>query len=587
MAHWYVLKAFKARIAQRITAWVFGSLLVIEAAILPPSYLKREHDLLANQESLVMTSLETALLNPQTTQSGALNQRVLEHLRSQFIILGGAIYQQDGTLLNRHGNSPQLDLQAIEALLNDPILNRVAQTYDTAIRITQADPPLYLVIRHDIRAIQQELNAYTGRMISMIILISVVVTLGTMIGVERLVIRPILYLHNDLLMAATNIRKGVRDSPFHATSLQRRDELGEVIVTFQHMYNQIWQALEERKAANLSEQQERERANQLCATLTQLHQTQAQLVQAEKMAGLGRLVAGIAHEINNPVNFIHGNLAHVQQYVQDLLELVQLYQHHYPTPVAEIQTNVEEIDLDFIRDDLPKILSSMKIGTDRIRDIVLSLRNFSRLDEAEIKPVDIHQGLDSTLMILNHCLKACPEKPEIQVIRDYVALPPVECYAGLLNQVFINILSNAIDALAEEIKQRTVQECIDNPSQITLRTSLINEQWVEIAIADNGPGMSQEIQRRIFEPFFTTKPIGQGTGMGMSISYQIVTERHRGKLECFSNPGKGTEFVIQIPLRPDSCEIAPSRLKQLKIGNLTTNGAEIRLVGNAHPKAVH
>ena len=587
MAHWYVLKAFKARIAQRITAWVFGSLLVIEAAILPPSYLKREHDLLANQESLVMTSLETALLNPQTIQSGALNQRVLEHLRSQFIILGGAIYQQDGTLLNRHGNSPQLDLQAIEALLNDPILNRVAQTYDTAIRITQADPPLYLVIRHDIRAIQQELNAYTGRMISMIILISVVVTLGTMIGVERLVIRPILYLHNDLLMAATNIRKGVRDSPFHATSLQRRDELGEVIVTFQHMYNQIWQALEERKAANLSEQQERERANQLCATLTQLHQTQAQLVQAEKMAGLGRLVAGIAHEINNPVNFIHGNLAHVQQYVQDLLELVQLYQHHYPTPVAEIQTNVEEIDLDFIRDDLPKILSSMKIGTDRIRDIVLSLRNFSRLDEAEIKPVDIHQGLDSTLMILNHCLKACPEKPEIQVIRDYVALPPVECYAGLLNQVFINILSNAIDALAEEIKQRTVQECIDNPSQITLRTSLINEQWVEIAIADNGPGMSQEIQRRIFEPFFTTKPIGQGTGMGMSISYQIVTERHRGKLECFSNPGKGTEFVIQIPLRPDSCEIAPSRLKQLKIGNLTTNGAEIRLVGNAHPKAVH
>ena len=581
MAHWYVLKAFKARIAQRITAWVFGSLLVIEAAILPPSYLKREHDLLANQESLVMTSLETALLNPQTTQSGALNQRVLEHLRSQFIILGGAIYQQDGTLLNRHGNSPQLELQAIETLLNDPILNRVAQTYDTAIRITQADPPLYLVIRHDIRAIQQELNAYTGRMISMIILISVVVTLGTMIGVERLVIRPILYLHNDLLMAATNIRKGVRDSPFHATSLQRRDELGEVIVTFQHMYNQIWQALEERKAANLSEQQERERANQLCATLTQLHQTQAQLVQAEKMAGLGRLVAGIAHEINNPVNFIHGNLAHVQQYVQDLLELVQLYQHHYPTPVAEIQTNVEEIDLDFIRDDLPKILSSMKIGTDRIRDIVLSLRNFSRLDEAEIKPVDIHQGLDSTLMILNHCLKACPEKPEIQVIRDYVALPPVECYAGLLNQVFINILSNAIDALAEEIKQRTVQECIDNPSQITLRTSLINEQWVEIAIADNGPGMSQEIQRRIFEPFFTTKPIGQGTGMGMSISYQIVTERHRGKLECFSNPGKGTEFVIQIPLRPDSCEIAPSRLKQLKIGNLTTNGAEIRLVGNA------
>ncbi|MBE7382102.1 MAG: HAMP domain-containing histidine kinase [Leptolyngbya sp. SIO1E4] len=301
-----------------------------------------------------------------------------------------------------------------------------------------------------------------------------------------------------------------------------------------------------------SEGRYRDQARELKQVLTELRQTQAQVVQSEKMSSLGQLVAGVAHEINNPVNFIHGNLAHVQEYAQDLLGLLQMYRHHYPQPAAEIQAAAEVIELDFIQDDLPKTLSSMKLGTSRICEIVLSLRNFSRLDESEIKPVNLHEGLDSTLVILNHRLKAGAARPAIQVIREYGVLPPVECYAGLLNQVFMNLLSNAVDALDEGMKARSLQARQENPGQITLRTSLIKDEWVQIAIADNGPGISSDLQSRIFDPFFTTKGLGKGTGMGLSISHQIVTEKHHGQLECCSTPGQGTEFVIRLPLRQDS-----------------------------------
>lgn len=293
----------------------------------------------------------------------------------------------------------------------------------------------------------------------------------------------------------------------------------------------------------------RQQASELEQVLTELQQTQSQLIQSEKMSSLGQLVAGIAHEINNPVSFIHGNLNYVQGYTQDLLKLVQLYQNYYPDPSPEIQLESGKIDLEFIQNDLPKTLYSMKLGSDRIREIVLALRIFSRLNEAEVKPVNIHEGLDSALLILQHRLKASTERPEIQIIKDYAPLPLVNCYAGLLNQVFMNILSNAVDSLEEKAKRQTYQECCTQPGQITLRTAIVDQQWVQIAIADNGTGISPNIQQRIFDPFFTTKPIGKGTGMGMSISYQIVTERHGGKLECFSTPGVGTEFVVQIPLR--------------------------------------
>lgn len=281
--------------------------------------------------------------------------------------------------------------------------------------------------------------------------------------------------------------------------------------------------------------------------LQNLQKTQAQLVQTEKMSSLGQLVAGVAHEINNPVNFIYGNLGHVQEYTQDLLHMIQLYEKHYPQPVAEIQAEAEEIDLEFLQSDLRKILGSIRSGTDRIREIVKSLRTFSRTDESALKEVNIHEGIDSTLLILQHRLKPRPDRAEIEVVKNYGSLPQVECFAGQLNQVFMNILANSIDALEDIENSR--EETQRDQSRITIRTFMIDDQWVEITIADNGYGIPAAIQQRIFEPFFTTKPIGKGTGIGMSISYQIVTEQHGGRLQCVSTPGVGTEFVIQIPIR--------------------------------------
>ncbi|WP_155752016.1 MASE1 domain-containing protein [Scytonema sp. UIC 10036] len=307
-------------------------------------------------------------------------------------------------------------------------------------------------------------------------------------------------------------------------------------------------ALELQQANEELEQRVDERTLELKNALQELQQTQFQMIQSEKMSSLGQLVAGVAHEINNPVNFIHGNISHLHEYTQNLLQMLQLYQQRHPSNDPEIQALAEEIDLEFLIEDLQKMLASMKMGTDRIRSIVLSLRNFSRMDEAEFKAVDIHEGIESTLLILQHRLKDKPECPAIDVKRYYGSLPQVECYPGQLNQVLMNILVNAIDALDEVNAKRTYQQIKENPSQITIRTAVKDVQWIEIAVADNGAGMTQQVKNRIFDPFFTTKPVGKGTGMGMAISYQIITEKHRGKLECLSTLGKGTEFIIQLPI---------------------------------------
>ena len=312
--------------------------------------------------------------------------------------------------------------------------------------------------------------------------------------------------------------------------------------------------------------QSREQSQALEAALEELQRTHAQMLQSEKMSSLGQLVAGIAHEINNPVNFIHGNISHASEYAHDLLDLIELYQQEFPQPTPAIAQKIEEIELEFLIDDLPKLLNSMKVGTERIHEIVRSLRIFSRLDEAEVKPVDLHDGIDSTLMILQNRIKAKADRPEIQILKDYGKLPLVDCYSGQLNQVFMNILVNAIDALEESYFKTNALPKTMNPNSspathelsqdnqneqptIKIRTELLDSQGVAIHMMDNGSGISEQVQQRLFDPFFTTKPIGKGTGMGMSISYQIVTERHGGKLICQSQPGQGTEFIIKIPIR--------------------------------------
>ena len=345
-------------------------------------------------------------------------------------------------------------------------------------------------------------------------------------------------------------------------------------------YEDITERKQAEDTLRQSETQLRQQTAQLEQAMHELRQTQSLMVQKEKMSSLGQLVAGVAHEINNPVNFIYGNLTHAGQYTQSLLELLHLYQQHYPYPVSEIQAQAETIDINFLLEDLPKILSSMKLGADRIRQIVQSLRNFSRLDQADMKLVDIHEGIDSTLLILQSRLKANGKDDGIEVIKEYGNLPKVECYAGQLNQVFMNLLTNAIDALKEGISSEESKEYSSpltpqrdsgrinlngssreksisphlppesSPSPVLrISTEVRDSDRVVIRIIDNGPGMTEKVSQRLFDPFFTTKPVGSGTGLGLSISYQIVVEKHGGQLMCISSPGKGAEFLVEIPIR--------------------------------------
>ncbi|MEH1831727.1 MAG: ATP-binding protein, partial [Nostoc sp.] len=302
------------------------------------------------------------------------------------------------------------------------------------------------------------------------------------------------------------------------------------------------------KALRESEALLQQKATELETTLLELKRTQIQLIQNENMSSLGQLVAGIAHEINNPVNFIYANLKPANDYTQDLLKLLRLYQKYYPSPLPEIQQEGKEIELDFLVEDLPKLFSSMEVGAVRIQTIVRSLRNFSRIDEAEIKQVNIHEGIDSTLILLQHRLKG-KSNWEIKLVKNYGNLPLVECKPSLLNQVFMNIICNAIDALEERDQQRTFEEIEQQPSQILISTQMLDSHLVQIQIADNGLGIPKIVQEKLFNPFFTTKSVGKGTGLGLSISYEIVTNKHNGSLRCHSLPGHQTEFVIEIPIR--------------------------------------
>lgn len=320
--------------------------------------------------------------------------------------------------------------------------------------------------------------------------------------------------------------------------MSREDEIGRLTISFYNLLGQV----------TVNEKRLRKEMEKSAKAYQALQEAQAKLIQTEKMSSLGQLVAGVAHEINNPINFIYGNLPHAAEYTQELLKLIELYQEKYPNPETEIQDLEEEMDLEFLVTDLRQIQASMSMGANRIREIVLSLRNFSRFDEAEMKDVNIHEGIDSTLLILQNRLKETPNNCAINLVKEYGNLPLLECYAGQLNQVFMNIISNAIDAL-EKLRNKEETENHDRVPTIIIHTELSGDKSrAVIRIKDNGCGISDEHKSKLFDPFFTTKPVGKGTGLGLSICYQIVVDKHKGDLRCVSEPKKGTEFIIEIPI---------------------------------------
>lgn len=357
----------------------------------------------------------------------------------------------------------------------------------------------------------------------------------------------------DPIQRLTRATTQIKDGYFGVkATVESRDEIGALAAAFNHMSDSLWQSRQalERYSQTLEQRvtertQELQGKNyQLETLLRDLRETQAQLIQTEKMSGLGQMVAGVAHEINNPVNFIYGNLKHAENYAQDLMQVIALYQQQYPHPDPALAAKIQQADLEFVLEDLPKTLNSMQVGATRIREIVMTLRNFARIDEVGMKEADLHCGLDSTLMLLQAKLKQSPGSQPIQVVKDLGQIPPVPCYPGQLNQVLMNILANAIDALeAYELPPEKEAKVI------TIETRCVDQQAVTIRIRDNGPGMDTATQRRLFDPFFTTKQVGRGTGLGLSISHQIVVNNHNGQLTCQSTLGVGTVFTMAIPLK--------------------------------------
>lgn len=447
---------------------------------------------------------------------------ILENAGAQF---GSIILEKDGNLFIEAINTNEKDFLKsipVESSQDIPqkIINYVARTQQTLVIKDAKLDPIYnqdpYIQTHQCKSILCLPIIYQAKCIGIFYLENNIAT-GAFTS-KRLELLKILAsqaaiaLHNARLYATEQ-----QKSQMLSKSLRQLEETQELLV---------------------------QKAEDLEQALTKLQHTQTQLVHTEKISSLGQLVAGVAHEVNNPVGCINGNLSCIRQYIDDLLSLLDLYQKYLPSPPTEIAESIETIDLEYLLSDLPRMVTSMKLSTERIKDIMQSLRNFSRNDGSDKRATDIHEGIEATILILGHRLKANSTRPAIQIVKEYDKLPNLECYPGQLNQVFMNLLANAIDALDEANEGKKFDE-INNI--ITIRTILEND-WAIISIGDNGLGMPEEVRQKLFDAFFTTKPKGKGTGLGLSISFQIVVEKHGGTLECVSSPGNGATFIIRIPV---------------------------------------
>lgn len=440
----------------------------------------------------------------------------------------------ESAVLERAINRQQLLAQTIEQIRHSLDIQTIFQTTITAVR------KLLGVERIAIYRFNPD---WSGRFVADSI-------------VEETLTMPQVLTSTPLSIQPDNLETVPRHETF--VPISQGETLWGLLVAYQPSHARVWQPEETSLLAQVGTQlgialqqaellqQTQRQTVELKQALKDLKQTQAQLIQGEKMAGLGQLVAGVAHEINNPMNFIAGNLVHVEEYAKRLMRSTALYQYQYPQVSSELRTDLEKLDLDFVLEDMPKTINSMKVGADRIRQIVLSLRNFSRLDEAEVKSVDLNEGIDSTLLILGHRLRGSSEGLPIKIVKRYGILPLISCHPAQLNQVFMNLIGNAIDALSTN-RMRANAPNIEQNAEIQIVTEVMNSNVI-VRILDNGVGIPEHVRLRIFDPFFTTKEVGKGTGLGLSISYQIVVDKHQGAIACNTRSIGGTEFVITLPI---------------------------------------
>jgi signal transduction histidine kinase len=523
-----------SRLSQQLGLWVFVGIVGIEAIIFLPSAYRRKDEQL---NIIAMTAGATvntlAIAGPETSRF----VDRLSQLRQNAPLRGAALYSADGKLVNQFGTVTTFTFESAQAK-QGRLYYGSPWRYEIALPVTLQDGPHYLLLAYDASLVAQDLGAFSLRVFGLILLISLSVTVLMMWIISHRLINPILLLRSDVCRSGRAIAAGQPLEIFESQHYNTRNELLEVIQAFHQAHQQIVGAIVER---NRSETNLQQTADQLQITLQNLKQTQAQLIQTEKMSSLGQLGAGFAHEINNPINFIDANLKHIDTYGRDLLAVIAQYQQELPTPSIALQETIESIDLDFIQQDLSRLVKSMQSGSRRIRDLVVSFRNFVRLDEADRKVVQLEEGVASTLLLLQSRLEATQWRPAIQVQTDYTGMVPVQCYPKQLNQVFMSLVSNAIDAID---KLAVMMGCPHPMLQIMMAD---HGEQVMIQIIDNGMGIEETIQSKIFDPFFTTKDVGQGMGLGLTNSYQIIQDIHHGRLECVSRPLAGATFTVWLP----------------------------------------